>query len=194
MISEFASTSLTHLTLDACYSSDIPQLLFLCSNLQSLTLKVEQSRRRYPLLNIINSDYQIQRNNFSSIICNYLTYFSIDINDLTLSDVKLMLLSMPYLDQFRLEGLTYDIDFSKSDLWQKIFENQIKKLKQFDIIGLRIWLGNNADDDPENLQLVNQITNSFSSNDKYWSKSWSIYQTHKLRPNHLNLTLRAKAL
>ena len=194
MISEFASNSLTHLTLDACYSSDIPQLLFLCSNLQSLTIKVEQSRRRYPLLNIINSDHQIQRNNFSSIICNYLTYFSIDINDLTLSDVKLMLLSMPYLDHFRLEGLTYDIDFSKCDLWQKIFENQIKKLKQFDIIGLRIWLGNNADDDQENLQLVNQITNSFSSNDKYWSKYWSIYQTHKLRPNHLNLTLRAKAL
>jgi len=77
---------------------------------------------------------------------------------------------------------------------KKYLKIKQKKIKQFDIIGLRIWLGNNADDDQENLQLVNQITNSFSSNDKYWSKYWSIYQTHKLRPNHLNLTLRAKVL
>jgi hypothetical protein len=194
VISENASSSLTHLTIDACYLSDIPQLLFLCSNLQSLTLKVEQSRRRYPLLNIINSDHQIQRNKFSSIICNYLTYFSIDINDLTLFDIKSILSSMPYLNHLRLEGLTYDMDFSKAHLWQKIFENEIKKLKQFDIIGLRIWLGNNADDDHENINLVNQITQSFGSNHKYWSNYWSVYQTHKLRPNHLNLTLRAKVL
>jgi hypothetical protein len=182
------------LTVDACFSSDIPQLLSLCSNLHSLTIKIEQSRRRYPLLNILNSDQRLQRNNFSSINCFYLTYFSIDINDLTLSDIKYFLSTMPYLYYFRLEGLTYDMDFSKSDLWQKIFENETKKLKQFDLTGLRIWLGNNADDDNENLNLVNQIIHSFSSNDKYWGKYWSVYQTHKLRPNHLNLTLRAKAL
>ncbi|CAF1503054.1 unnamed protein product, partial [Rotaria sordida] len=73
-------------------------------------------------------------------------------------------------------------------------ENEIKKLKRFDIIGLRIWLGNNADDDDDNLNLINQITHSFGSNHKYWGKYWSVYQTHKLRPNHLNLTLRAKVL
>ena len=97
---------------------------------------------------------------------------------------------MPYLEHLRLEGLTYDIDFSKSDLWEKIFENQIKKIKLFELNGLRIWLGNNADDDDEHVNLVNQITHSFSSKNKYWS----VYQTHKLRPNHLNLTLRAKRL
>ena len=181
------------MTLDACYSIDVPQLLSLCSNLHSLTLKTEQSRRRYPLLNIINSD-QIQRENISSILCSYLTYFSIDINDLTLSDIKYFLSTMPYLIHFRIEGLSYDIDFSKGDLWQKIFETQTKKLKQFDIIGLRIWLGNNADDDDENLNLINQINFSFGSNHKYWGKYWLVYQTHKLRPNHINLTLRAKTL
>ncbi len=189
VISEFASSSLIHLTLDACFSSDIPQLLSLCSNLHSLTIKIEQSRRRYPLLNIINSDQRIQRNN-----CSYLTYFSIDINDLTLSDIKYFLSKMPYLNTFRLEGLTYDMDFTKSNLWQKIIENEIKKLKYFELTGLRIWLGNNADDEDENYHLVNQITHSFDSNDKYWGKYWSVYQSHKLRPNHLNLTLRAKAL
>jgi len=194
VISEIASTSLTHLTLDACFSSDIPKLLSLCSNLYSLTVKVEQSRRRYPLLNIINSDQQFQRHNLLSIICSYLTYFSIDINDLTLSDIKLFLSSMPYLCYFRIEGLTYDMEFSKGDSWKQIFENQTKKLKQFDITGLRIWLGNNADDDDDNLNIINQITHSFDSNHKYWGKYWSVYQTHKLRPNHLNLTLRAKIL
>ncbi len=182
------------MTIDACFSSDIPQLLSLCSNLHSLIIKVEQSRRRYPLHNIINSDPRLQRSKFSSINCCYLTYFSIDINDLTLSDIKLFLSTMPYLYHFRLEGLTYDMDFSKSDLWQKIFENQTKKIKQFDLTGLRIWLGNNADDDDDNLNLVTQITHSFGSNDKYWGKYWSVYQTHKLRPNHINLTLRAKIL
>jgi len=194
VISEIASSSITHLTIDACFSSDIPQLLSLCSNLHSLTIKVEQSRRRYPLLSIMNSEQRLQRNNFSFINCSYLTYFSIDINDLTLSDIKYFLSTMPYLSYFRLEGLTYDMDFSKSDLWKKIFENETKKLKLFELIGLRIWLGNNADDEDENFNLVNQITHSFDSNDKYWGKYWSVYQTHKLRPNHLNLTLRAKAL
>ncbi|CAF2508190.1 unnamed protein product [Rotaria sp. Silwood2] len=194
IISESASSSLTHLTIDACFTSDIPQLLSFCSNLHSLTIKVEQSRRRYPLLNIMNSDHQLQRHNLSSIICSDLTYFSIDINDLTLSDIKLILSTMPYLFYFRIEGLTYDMDFSRGDLWQKIFENETKKLKRFDITGLRIWLGNNADDDDDNLNLINQITHAFGSKDKYWGKYWSVYQTHKLRPNHLNLTLRAKAL
>ncbi|CAF0936624.1 unnamed protein product, partial [Rotaria sordida] len=100
IISERASSSLTHLTIDACFSSDVPQLLSLCSNLHSLTIKIEQSRRRYPLLNIMNSDQQLQRYNLSLIICSYLTYFSIDINDLTLSDVKLILSTMPYLFHF----------------------------------------------------------------------------------------------
>jgi hypothetical protein len=100
---------------------------------------------------------------------------------------------MPYLIHFRLEGLSYDMDFSKSDLWQKIFETEIKNLKNFDITGLRIWLGNNADDDEDNLTLVNQVNLSFGSTHKYWGKYWSVHQTHKLRPNHLNLTLRAKA-
>ncbi|CAF0759282.1 unnamed protein product [Rotaria sp. Silwood1] len=194
IISETASSSLNHLTIDACFTSDIPQLLSLCSYLHSLTIKVEQSRRRYPLLNIINSDHQLQRHNLSSIICSYLTYFSIDLNDLTLSDVKLILSTMPYLCHFRIEGLTYDIDFSRGDLWQKIFENETKKIKRFDITGLRIWLGNNADDDDDNLNLINQIIHSFGSKDKYWGKYWSVYQTHKLRPNHLNLTLHAKIL
>ncbi|CAF1246425.1 unnamed protein product [Adineta steineri] len=194
VISEIASSSLTHLTLDACASSDIPQLLSLCSNLTSLTIKVEQSRRRYPLFNITNCDQQLPRHNLSSVICSSLTYFSIDINDLTLSDIKYFLSSMPYLDYFRIEGLTYDIDFSKGDLWEKIFENQTKKLKQFDMTGLRIWLGNNADDDDENLNLINQINHSFGSSHKYWGKYWSVYQAHKLRPNHVNLTLHAKNL
>ncbi len=194
VISELASSSLTHLTLDACFSSDIPQLLSLCSNLHSLTIKIEQSRRRYPLLNITNSDQRLQRNNFSFITCSYLTHLSIDINDLTLSDIKHFLSTMPYLNSFHLEGLTYDMDFCKSDLWGKIFENETKKLKLFELTGLRIWLGNNADDEDENFNLVNQITHSFGSNDKYWGKYWSVYQSHKLRPNHLNLTLRAKAL
>ena len=189
-----ASSSLRHLTLDACFSSDIPQLLSLCSNVHSLTIKIEQSRRRYPLLNLTNTDQKPQRNPFFSINCYYLTYFSIDINDLTLFDVKSYLSTMPYLSHLRIEGLTYDFDFSKSDLWQKIFENQTKKLKHFELIGLRIWLGNNADDDDENFHLVNQITRSFTTENAYWVKSWSVYQTHKLRPNHLNLTLRAKAL
>lgn len=115
-------------------------------------------------------------------------------NDLTFADVKSYLALMPYLDQLRLEGLTYDLDFSRSDFWQRIFENSISKLKLFEITGLRIWLGNNADDDEDNLSLINRITNSFGSTDKYWGKFWSVHQTHKLRPNHLNLTLRAKAL
>ncbi len=182
------------MTIDACFSSDVLQLLSLCSNLHSLTIKVEQSRRRNPLHSITNTDQRGQQYNISSINCFYLTYFSIDINDLTLSDIKSYLSTMPYLYYFRLEGLTYDMDFSKSDLWQKIIENQIKKLKRFDLNGLRIWLGNNADNNHGNLNLVNQITHSFSSNDKYWGKYWSVYQTHKLQPNHLNLTLRAKVL
>ncbi|UJR24977.1 hypothetical protein I4U23_006341 [Adineta vaga] len=193
-ICEHASTSLTHLTLDACYSSDLPQLLSLCSNLSSLILKVEQSRRRSPLSNITNFDSKFSRYPLSSRMCSYLTYFSLDINDLTLSEVKYFLSSMPYLSEFRLEGLTYDIDFSKSDLWQNILENQAKQLKQFDIFGLRIWLGNNADDDEENHNLITQITQSFDSNHKYWGKYWLVDQTHKLRPNHLNLTLHAKSL
>jgi hypothetical protein len=189
VISEIASSSLIHLTIDACFCSDIPQLLSLCSNLHSLTIKVEQSRRRYSLVNLINFDHHC-----SSINCYFLRYFSIDINDLTLFDIKFLLSTMPYLYHFRLEGLTYDMDFSKSNLWQKIFEIETKKLKQFELNGLRIWLGNNADDDNDNINLVNQITQSFSSNEKYWGKYWSVYQTHKLRPNHLNLTLRAKLL
>ena len=189
-----ASSSLRHLTIDACLSSDIPQLLSLCSNLQSLTIKIEQSRRRYAFLNLTNTDPKLQRNPFFSIQCSYLSYFAIDINDLTLHDIQSYLSTMPYLAHLRVEGLTYDFDFSKSDRWQKIFENQTKKLKHFELIGLRIWLGNNADDDAENLHLVNQITHSFNSENEYWAKSWSICQAHKLRPNHLNLTLRAKAL
>lgn len=189
-----ASSSLRHLTIDACFSSDIPQLLSLCSNLHSLTIKIEQSRRRYSLYNLTNTDGKLQRNPFISIHCSYLTYFSIDINDLTLHDIQSYLSTMPYLEHLRVEGLTYDFDFSKSHLWQKIFENQTKKLKHFELIALRIWLGNNADDDDENFNLVNQITHSFTTENDYWMKSWSIYQAHKLRPNHLNLTLRAKAI
>ncbi|CAF2993412.1 unnamed protein product [Rotaria socialis] len=194
IISETAASSLTHMIIDACFLSDVPQVLSLCSNLHSLTIKVEQSRRRYPLLNIINCDQQLQRHSLSSVLCSYLTYFSIEINDLTFSDIKFILSTMPYLHHFRVEGLTYDIDFSKGDLWQKLFENETKKLKRFDITGLRIWLGNNADDDDDNLNLINQVTHSFGSNHKYWGKYWSVYQTHKLRPNHFNITLHAKAL
>lgn len=182
------------MTIDACFLSDLPQLLSHCSTLHSLIIKVEQSRRRTPLLSIINSDQQLQRYNLSSIICSYLTYFSIDINDLTFSDIKLILSTMPYLLHFRIEGLTYDMDFTRGDLWQKIFENETKQLKRFDITGLRIWLGNNADDNDENLNLIQQVTHSFGSNHKYWGKYWSVYQTHKLRPNHFNLTLHAKTL
>ena len=189
-----ASSSLAHLTLDACFSCDVPQLLSLCSNLNSLTIKVEQLHRRYPFLNMINSDQQFQQINSYSIICSYLTYFSIDINDLTLRDIKFFLSSMPFLYYFRIEGLTYDADFSRGDLWEQLFENHTKKLKQFEITGLRIWLGNNADNDDENLNLINQTIHSFGSNHKYWGKFWSVHQMHKLRPNHLNLTLHAKAL
>lgn len=194
IISERACSSLTHLSIDACFSCDILQFLSCCSNIQSLTLKVEQSRRRYPLQNLINTDQNLPRTSLSSLTCSYLTHFSIDINDLTFADIKSYLLLMPYLNHFRLEGLTYDLDFTKSYIWRTIFENFIPKLKLFELNGLRIWLGNNADDDEDNLTLINQITNSFGRNDKYWGKFWSIHQAHKLRPNHLNLTLRAKAI
>ncbi|CAF0798878.1 unnamed protein product [Adineta ricciae] len=194
IICESVSSSMRNLTLDACYSSDLPHLLSLCSNLSSLTVKVEQSRRRFPLLNLTNVDQPLHRQPLSSIMCSYLTYFSLDINDLTLSDVKKFLPAMPYLSHFRLEGLTYDIDFSKGDLWENIFEKQTKKLMQFSISGLRIWLGNNADDDEDNHNLIAQITQSFDTNHRYWGKYWSVHQTHKLRPNHLNLTLHAKSL
>ena len=194
IICESISSSMRNLTLDACYSSDLPHLLSLCSNLSSLTVKVEQSRRRFPLLNLTNSDQPLHRQPLSSIMCSYLTYFSLDINDLTLSDVKKFLPAMPYLSHFRLEGLTYDIDFSKGDLWENIFDNQTKKLTQFSIAGLRIWLGNNADDDEDNHNLIAQITQSFDTNHRYWGKYWCVHQTHKLRPNHLNLTLHAKSL
>lgn len=194
VICESASSSLTHLALDACFSVDLAQLLYLCSNLISLTVRVEQSRRRYPLLSIPNADKPLHRHQLSAILCPYLTYFSLDINDLSLGDVKGFLIAMPYLQHFRLEGLTYDMDFSKGDLWESILENRTKKLKQFDMAGLRVWLGNNADDDLENTHLVEHVSHSFGPGHRYWGKCWSVCQTHKLRPNHLNLTLHARAL
>jgi len=195
VISERACSSLTHLSIDACFSCDILQFLSCCSNLQSLTIKVEQSRRRYPLQNLLNSsDQNLPKPPYLSLICSYLTSFSIDINDLTFTDMKSYLLLMPFLKHFRLEGLTYDLDFAKSDIWRTIFENFLSKLKLFELTGLRIWLGNNADDDEDNLSLISQITNSFGRNDRYWGKFWCVHQAHKLRPNHINLTLRAKAI
>jgi hypothetical protein len=191
VISEAASSSLTHLTLDPCFSNDVPQLLHCCINLHSLTLKVEQSRRRSPFVNMINLDQQY---NSLPIICSYLTYFSIDIYDLTFSDIQFFLSIMPHLIRFRIEGLSYDMDFSKGDLWQKTFEKMTKKLKQFDITGIRLWLGNNANNDGDNVNLINQIILSFGSNHNYWGKQWFVHQAHKLRANHLNLTLQAKAL
>lgn len=194
ILSDPVSSSLVHLHLDACYASDVPQLLTLCSDLQSLSIKVEQTRRRHPFANLSNIDQKRLNLSSSSLVCSYLTHFTVDINDLTLADVKDYLSRMPYLTHLRLEGLTYDSDFCKAELWQTILESQAKKLKQFYLKGLRVWLGNHADIDEEFLDLINQVNKSFGPGNAYWGKRWSVVQTHKLRPNHLNLTVHAKAL
>ena len=194
MISDVASSSLTRLTLDSCYSADVPQILSVCTDLQSLTVKVEKSARRSPFFNILNSEQHLKPARLTSAITSHLTYFSIDLNDLLLSDVQSFLSTMPHLIRLRIEGLSYDLDFSKGDLWATILATETSKLKQFDIVGLRIWLGNRAANSEENLHLIPQITHSFGSDERYWRKRWSVDQTHKLRANHLNLTVHAKVL
>ena len=184
ILTSLASSSLVHLHLDACFASDVLQLLTLCSDLQSLSIKVEQGRRRSPFFSSSSS---------TSLICSYLTHFTVDINDLSMTDVKEYLSRMPYLTHLRLEGLSYDLDFCQADLWQSLIERETKKLKQFDLKGLRIWLGNHADSDEEFGDLLHQVTKSFGPNNAYWGKQWTLVQTHKLRPNHLNLTVHAKA-
>jgi hypothetical protein len=101
------------------------------------------------------------------------------------------------LIRFHLEGLSYDLNLSKGDLWQALLEKRTTKLKRFDLASLRIWLGNNADDDDDNdnnLNIIDSVTHSFGQLNAYWNKQWSICQMHKLRPNHLDLNLRARAL
>lgn len=125
-----------------------------------------------------------------------LTEFYLDINDLNFTDVQSLLSLLPNLIRFRLEGLSYDLSFAKGDLWQNLFEKSNKHLKRFDLAGVRIWLGNNADDlqNTNHSSLVHEVTRSFGKHHSYWGKRWSVYQMHKLRPNHLNLTLRAELL
>ena len=121
---------------------------------------------------------------------------SIDINDLTFTDLRSLLSSTPNLLRLRLEGLSYDLSFVKSDLWQDFIDRQLPHLKRFELAGLRIWLGNNADDqeDETNTNLIADIHRSFDKQHPYWGKCWSVSQGHKLRPNHLNLSLHASTL
>ena len=185
-ISDRACPSLTDLTLDCCLSSDLPELFRSCPNLHSLTIKVEQVSLRIPL------NHLHYRRRQPSLIRS----LSIDLNDLTLTDLRWLLSYTPNLVRLRLEGLSYDMNFSKSDLWQELIERQTPNLKRFELTGLRIWLGNNADDleDETNRNLVNDIQHSFDKQHPYWGKVWSVCQLHKLRPNHLSLALYAKAI
>lgn len=194
VISEPACSTLTHLTIDACFSADIPQLLELCPNLCSLKLKAESSTRRFPFHNLTNIEFH--QRHLTSITRSSLFYFHLDINDLNLLDIQFILCLMPNLVRFRLEGLSYDLNLSNGDLWQKFLEKQTKNLKQFELAGVRIWLGNNADDndDETNVHLINEINESFGKHHPFWGKNWFVYQTHKLRPNHLSLNLSAKKI
>jgi hypothetical protein len=85
------------------------------------------------------------------------------------------------------------MDFANGNLWQHIVQNNINTLKRLDLDGLRIWLGNHADSDDRHQRLIQQVTVSFGSTHPFWGKQWSVHQTHKLRPNHLNLTVNAQA-
>jgi len=176
--------------LDACFSSDVPQLLANCTNLRSLTLKVEQIPHRFSSSDSLDYEENLQRQHFSSTFCQQLRKFSLDINDLTLIDVKYFLFNMPNLHYLSLQGLSYDIDFSSGELWLKILENRTKHLKEFQLKTLRIWLANRIDIGEHANEYLCQINSSFTS----WTRRWSIEQNHELRPNHLNLILYAKTI
>ena len=182
------------LTIDTYCAADIPQLLNLCSTLEKLQIKVDASPRRLPLIDL--SNVQIQREFFSTIFPSSVKYFFLDINDLYFNDIQLFLAFMPNLSRFRLEGLSYDLNLSRGDLWQRLFETYLIKLRQFELAGVRIWLGNNADDhdDENNENLLDDINQSFGRRNLYWTDYWTVVQTHKLRSNHLNLTLFAKMM
>lgn len=151
-----------------------------------MTIKVEQVSLRLP------ANHLHDRRRQPSLIRS----LSLDLNDLTLADLRWLLSYTPNLLRLRLEGLSYDMNFSKSDLWQELIERQTPHLKRLELTALRIWLGNNADDleDETNRNLVNDIQRSFDKQHHYWGKVWSVCQLHKLRPNHLSLSLHARAI
>jgi hypothetical protein len=157
-------------------------------------MKVEQIPRRYSIYESLDLDETIQRQHLSLTFCHRLRRFSLDINDLTLVDVKSFLFHLPQLRYLSLQGLSYDVDFSKGDLWRKILDNQMKKLKEFHIPTLTIWLGNRVETEAQLSEFIRQITSSFGPTHSFWAQRWSVQQNHERRPNHLNLSLHARAI
>ena len=76
-------------------------------------MKVEQMPRRYSIDESLDLDETIERQHLSSTFCHRLRRFSLDINDLTLVDVKSFLFHLPQLRYLSLQGLSDDVDFSK---------------------------------------------------------------------------------
>lgn len=166
------SKSLKEFSLDCCFTDDVYRLLQNSIDFQRLKLKVENSTRRSTFF----------RPNFSS----FLTEFHLEITDLTFDDIRSFVLFLPHLNIFSLEGLSYDLKLTQGELWRNLIEKNLKFLKKFLLNSLRIWLGNNADDiqNESHANLVQDIYRTFSTCFP------SIFQHHKLRPNHLSLTLR----